>query len=71
MDIDPGRTITIDLEEQTLTLSNGQSVEFPIDSFSKHCLLSGLDQLGYLFEFEHQIAAYEQRRAQAQVIGNA
>jgi 3-isopropylmalate/(R)-2-methylmalate dehydratase small subunit len=67
----PSRTITIDLKEQTLTLSNDQSVRFPIDAFSKHCLLSGVDQLGYLIEFEPQIAAYERRFAQTQGIGSA
>jgi 3-isopropylmalate/(R)-2-methylmalate dehydratase small subunit len=69
--VDPSSTVTIDLNSQTLTLSNGHSVRFPIDAFSKHCLLSGIDQLGYLLELEPQITAYEQRRAQAALIGNA
>jgi 3-isopropylmalate/(R)-2-methylmalate dehydratase small subunit len=34
-------------------------VEFPIDNFSKTCILEGLDQLGYLQKQAEQIAAYE------------
>jgi 3-isopropylmalate/(R)-2-methylmalate dehydratase small subunit len=37
-------------------------VEFPIDAFSKHCLLEGVDELGYILKHEPYIAAYEARR---------
>jgi 3-isopropylmalate/(R)-2-methylmalate dehydratase small subunit len=37
-------------------------VEFPIDPFSKHCLLNGVDELGYILQHESDIAAYEARR---------
>ena len=36
--------------------------EFPIDAFSKHCLLEGVDELGYILQHEAHIAAYEARR---------
>jgi 3-isopropylmalate/(R)-2-methylmalate dehydratase small subunit len=52
--------VTIDLTQQTLTLPDGRSVEFPIDGFSKTCLLEGIDQLGYLQKQEDHIIAYEQ-----------
>ncbi|MFL7839667.1 MAG: 3-isopropylmalate dehydratase small subunit [Candidatus Promineifilaceae bacterium] len=52
--------VTINLQEQTLTLPDGRSVEFPIDGFSKTCLLEGIDQLGYLQKQEDKIQAYEQ-----------
>ena len=55
----PQAELAIDLALQTLTLSNGYTVSFPIDSFSKTCLLQGVDELGYLQSFEKQIAAYE------------
>jgi 3-isopropylmalate/(R)-2-methylmalate dehydratase small subunit len=55
----PTAELTIDLATQTLTLPTGQSVTFPIDGFSKACLLQGTDELGYLLSFEAQIAAYE------------
>lgn len=57
----PDLAITIDLAAQTLTWPGGEPVTFPIDAFSKTCLLEGVDQLGYLLKFEEQIAAYEKR----------
>jgi 3-isopropylmalate/(R)-2-methylmalate dehydratase small subunit len=51
--------VTINLAEQTLTLPDGRSVFFPIDGFSKTCLLEGIDQLGYLLKQEEAIANYE------------
>lgn len=53
--------ITIDLASRSLYLPDGQPVTFPIDEFSKSCLLAGVDQLGYLLKHEAQIAAYEQK----------
>jgi 3-isopropylmalate/(R)-2-methylmalate dehydratase small subunit len=57
----PGAMVKIDLAGQTLTLADGRAVEFPIDAFSKHCLLEGVDELGYILQQEPAIAAYEQR----------
>jgi 3-isopropylmalate/(R)-2-methylmalate dehydratase small subunit len=57
----PNAEITIDLESQSATLPGGQTVSFPIDPFSKTCLLKGVDQLGYIMSFENEIAAYEQQ----------
>ena len=51
--------VTIDLASQTLTLPDGSSYTFPIDGFSKTCLLQGIDELGYLLTLENRIAAYE------------
>jgi 3-isopropylmalate/(R)-2-methylmalate dehydratase small subunit len=56
---DPTTTVVIDLAAQTLTLPDGRAVTFPIDGFSKHCLLNGVDQLGYLLSLEAETAAYE------------
>jgi 3-isopropylmalate/(R)-2-methylmalate dehydratase small subunit len=56
---DAGAKITIDLEEQTLMLPNGVVATFPIDPFSKHCLLEGVDPLNYLLSFDEQITNYE------------
>jgi 3-isopropylmalate/(R)-2-methylmalate dehydratase small subunit len=56
---DPETQVTIDLAAQTLTLPDGRSVTFPIDSFSKYCLLNGVDQLGFLLNLEDDVAAYE------------
>ncbi len=58
---DPNATVKIDLAAQTLITPDGQSVEFPVDGFSKHCLLEGVDELGYILSQEPAIAAYEAR----------
>ena len=55
----PNAEVTIDLATQTVALPGGQSVSFPIDGFSKTCLLNGVDELGYIQSFSNQIAAYE------------
>jgi 3-isopropylmalate/(R)-2-methylmalate dehydratase small subunit len=59
---DPDAAVKIDLASQTLTTPSGRKVEFPIDAFSKHCLLEGVDELGYILQHEAHIAAYEARR---------
>jgi 3-isopropylmalate/(R)-2-methylmalate dehydratase small subunit len=56
---DPETAVTVDLASQTLTLPGGQKVTFPIDPFAKHCLLNGVDQLGFLLAEDPAIAAYE------------
>jgi 3-isopropylmalate/(R)-2-methylmalate dehydratase small subunit len=56
---DPDATVTVDLEAETLTLPDGKAVTFPIDAFSRTCLLQGVDELGYLLGHEAKIAAYE------------
>jgi 3-isopropylmalate/(R)-2-methylmalate dehydratase small subunit len=55
--------ITVDLASQTVNLPGGKSVSFPIDGFSKACLLNGVDELGYLLGFEEKIKAYESAQA--------
>jgi 3-isopropylmalate/(R)-2-methylmalate dehydratase small subunit len=60
--LDRSTKITIDLPTQSVTGPGGLEATFPIDAFSKHCLLEGIDQLGYLLSFNEEISAYEQRR---------
>ncbi len=55
----PNATVKVDLASQTLTLADGRRVEFPVDEFSKHCLLEGIDELGYILHQEQAIAAFE------------
>lgn len=57
---DPQTSVNINLEEQSLQLPDGRKVEFPIDEFSKECLLKGVDQMGYLLDLDADISAYEQ-----------
>ncbi len=57
---DPASAVTIDLASQTVTLPDGRAVSFPIDGFSKHCLLNGVDQLGYLLGLSSEAGHYEE-----------
>jgi 3-isopropylmalate/(R)-2-methylmalate dehydratase small subunit len=52
--------LTLDLATQTVSFPGG-SFNFPIDAFSKICLLNGVDELGYIMGFEQDIAAFEAR----------
>jgi 3-isopropylmalate/(R)-2-methylmalate dehydratase small subunit len=54
--------VHVDLAAQTLTLPDGQKVEFPVDSFSKTCLLEGIDELGWILKQQPAIAAFEATR---------
>jgi 3-isopropylmalate/(R)-2-methylmalate dehydratase small subunit len=58
----PGAEVTIDLQSTTLTLPTGDWVKFPIEAFSRYCLLNGTDELGFLLERMDDIKAFEQRR---------
>ena len=55
----PGTNVTVDLASQTVSIEGGPTVTFPIDSFSKTCLLENLDELGYILKHESAIAAFE------------
>jgi 3-isopropylmalate/(R)-2-methylmalate dehydratase small subunit len=55
----PNLEVSVDLASQTLTLPGGRAVEFPVDAFSKHCLLEGIDELGYILQQELAIALFE------------
>ncbi|HVO10042.1 MAG TPA: 3-isopropylmalate dehydratase small subunit [Vicinamibacteria bacterium] len=62
---EPEAELAIDLAAQTLTLPDGRAVSFPVDPFSRTCLLQGVDELGYLLRFESQIAGFERRTGRA------
>ncbi len=54
--------VKVDLREKTVTLQDGRAVEFPVDEFSRHCLLEGVDELGYILQQETAIARFESGR---------
>ncbi len=60
--LDPRAEVEVDLEAQVLRLPGGREIAFPVDPFSKHCLLNGVDELGYILEQEPAIAAFEATR---------
>ena len=51
--------IEIDLQDQTVTSSDGEVYSFEVDSFKKHCLLNGLDDIGLTMEKVGSIDNYE------------
>jgi 3-isopropylmalate/(R)-2-methylmalate dehydratase small subunit len=55
----PQAEVAVDLASQTVTLPNGTQIYFPIDAFSKECLLLGVDQLGYLLNRVPEIEKFE------------
>jgi 3-isopropylmalate/(R)-2-methylmalate dehydratase small subunit len=59
----PGAEVEIDLQAMRLTLPTGDSVEFPMEPFARHCLLNGLDELGFLRSKLGDIERFEAARA--------
>jgi 3-isopropylmalate/(R)-2-methylmalate dehydratase small subunit len=57
--------MTIDLEAQTVTASDGTVFAFEVDPFRKHCLLNGLDDIGLSLEKAPFIEGFEAKAAQA------
>jgi 3-isopropylmalate/(R)-2-methylmalate dehydratase small subunit len=58
----PGAEVTIDVASATLELPDGRSVHFPIDGFSQHCLIEGIDQLGFILSQSEDISDFERNR---------
>lgn len=59
----PAADLQIDVRDSSLTLPDGRKVHYPIDTFSRFCLLEGVDQLGYLQNNEKAITEFEERRS--------
>ena len=57
--------MVVNLEEQTVTTSDGEVFNFDVDPFKKHCLLEGLDDIGLTMEKAGSIDTYEDQAAQA------
>ena len=49
----------VDLPAQALKLPSGKKVQFQIDPFSKHCLVNGLDEIGYAQSHAAKVLEYE------------
>ena len=56
--------LVVDLEQQTISKPNGETIPFEVDAFRKHCLLNGLDDIGLTLQHADDIRAYEERRRQ-------
>ncbi|PTR27273.1 3-isopropylmalate dehydratase small subunit [Luteibacter sp. OK325] len=61
----PGIELRIDIAEGSIRLPDGGTIRFDLDAFSRHCLLNGVDQMGFLLQQEAAIAAFEHRLEEA------
>ena len=61
----PGIELGIDVAGGFIELPDGGRFSFELESFARHCLLSGVDQLGFLLQHEREIAAFENARKEA------
>ena len=59
-------TMTVDLESQEITRPDGEKIHFEVDSFRKHCLLNGLDDIGLTLQKEDKIDSFEAKRKDTQ-----
>ena len=58
----PGIEVRLDIAARTLTLPDGTDVPFPLEAFAQHCLLEGVDELGFLLARRAEIEAFERRQ---------
>ncbi len=56
--------MTVDLEAQEITTSDGEVITFDVDAFKKHCLLNGLDDIGLTMEKANAIESFEAKMSQ-------
>jgi 3-isopropylmalate/(R)-2-methylmalate dehydratase small subunit len=59
----PGVELAIDVEAATLSLPDGTVIDFAIDGFARHCLVEGVDQLGFLRNQIEKIESFEENRS--------
>ena len=59
----PGSEVSVDVSASTISLPDGSKVSYPIDDFARHCLLEGVDQLGFLRQHSDAIQQFEETRS--------
>jgi 3-isopropylmalate/(R)-2-methylmalate dehydratase small subunit len=59
----PGSAVTVDIAASTISLPDGSTASYPIDEFARHCLLKGVDQLGFLQKHTNDIQLFEETRS--------
>ena len=59
-------TFTVDLESQRITAPDGSLTDFDVDSFRKHCLIEGLDDIGLTLQKAAEIDSYEEKQKMSQ-----
>jgi len=58
----PGAAIEIDVGGRAVVLPDGRRAAFVLDPFARHCLVNGIDELGYLLSHRPEIEAWERAR---------
>jgi len=66
VEVQPGFTLAVDLEQQRLTMPDGSVIKFDVDEFRKHCLLNGLDDIGLTLQHQDEIKVFEAKHRAAQ-----
>lgn len=61
-----GYNLTVDLQKQTVTTPTNEEFSFAVDTFRKHCLLNGLDEIGLTLQRAEKIKQFEQKRRNEQ-----
>ena len=61
----PGTELRIDVAAGSIRLPDGGEIRFELDEFSRHCLLNGVDQLGFLLQQDNAITTFEKNLEQA------
>ena len=59
----PGVELTLDVAARLLALPDGRVTNFPLENFSRYCLVNGVDQLGFLLKHQKAITQFEHRAA--------
>lgn len=60
-----GVELVIDVRGQAITLPDGRKIGFELESFARHCLLEGVDQMGYLLKHQDAISRFERQQQEA------
>lgn len=55
---DSAYEVTVDLEQQTVTVPSGNTYSFQYPAFRKRCLLDGLDDIDYILSFKEEIQQF-------------
>jgi 3-isopropylmalate dehydratase len=63
-DANAKQELEIDLPNQVIIRANGEKIPFEVDSFRKHCLINGLDDIGLTMQQDDAISTFEQKRTE-------
>lgn len=59
----PGAEVTVDIDVCEIRLPGNKSASFEIEPFARHCIMQGIDQMGYLLQNAEKIETFEQQRS--------